>query len=183
MRGLKPVPGYLHRRPGQGRTKANRAFGSGPVEILDNRSDPPIQQCKERKEFMANPLNPLVLCSLCSLAATLQLILRWNRQYNSPRKFEHEVRGYSLGRVSLPRCCGVEPSVGFGPTRGVLSTYFPQPSGHPMLADPAARLIGPVVILASPNVHRVCQSPTLSAFTGHEAVRLPGCLILTGLIG
>jgi hypothetical protein len=52
-----------------------------------------------------------------------------------------------------------------------------------MLADPAARLIGPVVIMASPILHRVCQRPTLSAFAGPEVARLRGYLSLSGLIG
>ena len=89
----------------------------------------------------------------------------------------------SPGRVGLPRLGGVVPSVGFTPTRRALSTYFPQPSGHPVLADPAARLIEPVVILAFPVIHRDCQCPTLSAFTHPVGVRRRGCFLLSGLIG
>ena len=87
----------------------------------------------------------------------------------------------SPGRVGLLRRGGVGPGVGREPTRGALATYSPQPCGHPVLADPAARMVGPVVIVASPSVHRVCQCPTLSAFTHPVGARLRGCLSLSGL--
>lgn len=90
---------------------------------------------------------------------------------------------FSLGRVGLPRSSGVVPGVWPAGTRGDLSICCPQLCRHPMLAYPAARLTGPIVILASPILHRVCQRPAHAAFTGLEAVRLRGCLRLTGLIG
>jgi hypothetical protein len=76
------------------------------------------------------------------------------------------------GRTGILRGCGVGPGAGREPARGALSIYLPQSSRHPVLADPAAPLMGPVVILASPNVHRDCQRPTLSGFTKHEEVQL-----------
>ena len=81
---------------------------------------------------------------------------------------------FSPNRTGLPRQVGVEPGVGPEPTRRDLSTYCPQPSEHPVLADPAAPMVGPIVILAFPTIHRDCQRPTLTAFTQFEGARLRG---------
>jgi hypothetical protein len=43
-----------------------------------------------------------------------------------------------------------------------------------VLADPAALLVGPIVIKAFPTIHRDCLRPILTAFAQFEGARLRG---------
>jgi hypothetical protein len=63
------------------------------------------------------------------------------------------------------------------PSTGDLIPYLHVLHAHSTPADPAATLARPMVIQASPVLHRVCQRPALIAFTITTQVRLRGTLI------